>query len=58
MTNSGRTEQYSDFLTRYQEFVKAKVEHAVDDHRHDALDEDGQSITHLAMALSARGASV
>lgn len=54
MTNSGRTEQYTDFLTRCQEFVKAKVETAVDDRRHDALDEDGQSITHLAMALSVR----
>ena len=53
--NSGRSEQYSDFLTRCQEFVKAKVETAVDDRRHDQVDEDGrQAITHLAMAMSAR----
>ena len=52
--NSGQPEQYSDFLTRCQEFVKAKVETAVDDRRHDQVDEDGQAITHLAMAMSAR----
>ena len=51
---SGRPEQYSDFLTRCQEFVKAKVETVVDDWRHDQVDEDGQAITHLAMAMSAR----
>lgn len=52
--NSGLPEQYSDFLTKCQEFVKAKVETAVDDRRHDQVDEDGKAITHLAMAMSAR----
>lgn len=58
ITNSGRPEQYSDFLTRCQEFVKAKEETAVDDRRHDQVDEDGQAITHLAMAMSARDLDV
>lgn len=43
-----------DFLTRCQDFVKSKIESAVDDRRHDAVSKDGESVTHLAMAISAR----
>lgn len=52
--NNGRPEQYEDFLTRCQAFVQGKIETAVDDRRHDPVDKDGESVVHLAMAMSAR----
>lgn len=50
LSRSGRADKYQDFLERCQHFVQSKVEIAVDDRRHDQVDEDGQSITHLAIA--------
>ncbi len=54
VTNSGRPEQYLDFLSRCQDYMKSEIETAVDDRRHDPVAEDGQSVTHLAMGISAR----
>lgn len=54
VTSSGRPEQYMDFLTRCQDYVKSKIESVVDDRRHDAVSKNGESVTHLAMAISAR----
>lgn len=52
--NSGRPDEYKEFLTKCQEFVQKKIETAVDDRRHDPVDKDGEAVTHLAMAMSAR----
>lgn len=53
VTSSGRPEQYMDFLSRCQDFVKSKIESVVDDRCHDAVSKDGESVAHLAMAISA-----
>ena len=42
------------FLVKCQEFVTNKLEMAVNDGRHDPVDEEGQAVTHLPMAISAR----
>ena len=52
LTSSGRPEEYADFLQRCQRFIQGNVDTAVDDRRHDAVDENGDSIVHLAMAMS------
>lgn len=54
LNNSGRPEEYQYFLEKCQKFVQGKVETAVDDRRHDAVDKDGDTVVHLAMALSAK----
>ena len=54
VTNSGRPEQFKDFLVKCQEFVSSKIETTVDDRRHDPVAADGEVVTHLAMAISAR----
>ena len=54
LTNSGRPEEYRVFLEKCQGFVQGKIETAVDDRHHDTVDSDtGESVVHLAMALSA-----
>ena len=51
-TNTGRPEQYLDFLAECQKFISSSVETAVDDRRHDEVDK-GEVVTHLALSLSA-----
>ena len=51
--NAGRPEMFSAFLEECQRYISATVETAVDDRRHDSIDDGGQAITHLAKALSA-----
>ena len=45
LNNSGRPEEYHDFLVKCQEFVANKLETAVDDRRHDPVDEEGYSLS-------------
>ena len=54
VNNTGRPEGYSIFLQKCQDFIKGKVETAVDDRRHDNVTNNGESVVHLAMAMSAR----
>ena len=54
LSNSSHPEQFKEFLVKCQEFVTTKVETAVDDRRHDPIADDGEAVTHLAMAISAR----
>lgn len=54
LTKSGRPEEYKEFLVKCQNYVASKVETAVDDRRHDPLTNEGESVTHLAMAISVR----
>ena len=49
--NEGRPEMYDAFLQECEKFISASVETAVDDRRHDDV-ENGESVVHLAMALS------
>ena len=51
--NPGRPEEYGTFLEQCQKYINATIETAVDDRRHDAVDEE-EVVTHLAMALSVR----
>lgn len=54
VNNTGRLEEYSLFLQTCQDFIKGKVDTAVDDRRHDNVTDNGESVVHLAMAMSAR----
>ena len=45
---------YDAFLEECKKFISASVETAVDDRRHDDV-ENGESVVHLAMALSIPG---
>ena len=51
--NKGQPEKYSEFLQECQNYIAEKVETAVDDRRHDIV-QDGDPVVHLAAALSAR----
>lgn len=51
--NQGRPEKYSVFLEKCQSYISSTVETAVDDRRHDDV-QDGDVITHLACALGVR----
>ena len=56
VNNTGRPEEYSVisvFLQKCQDFIKGKVETAVDDRRHDNVTDSGESVVHIAMATSA-----
>lgn len=50
--NEGRPEEYGIFLELCQEYIVSTIKTAVDDRRHDAVDEE--VVTHLATALSVR----
>ena len=52
--NTGRPEAYTTFLEECQRYIASAVETAVDERRHDTVDKNGQVITHLTFALSAR----
>ena len=52
--NEGRPEAFTVFLENCQEYLDSSVEMAVDEHRHDTVEADGDVITHLAKALSVR----
>ncbi|CAB4039823.1 Hypothetical predicted protein, partial [Paramuricea clavata] len=54
VNNTGRPEDYPLFLQKCQDYIKGKVETAVDDRRHDNVTENGESVVHLAMAMNAR----
>ena len=49
--NEGRPEMYEAFLQECKKFISASVETAIHDRRHDDV-ENGESVVHLAMALS------
>ena len=52
--NTGRSEPYTAFLEECQQYIALTVETAVDERRYDTVDKNGQVITNLACALSAR----
>ena len=52
--NNGRPEEYKVFLNKCQELVQGRIETAVGDRRHDSIDESGETVVHLAMAMSAQ----
>ena len=54
ITNEGRPEEYMYFLQKCQELLQGKIETAVDDRRHDNIDSDGESVVHLAVAMSTK----
>lgn len=54
LNNKGRPETYQIFLQKCQEFINGKLETAVNDRRHDHVTASGESVVHLAMAISAR----
>ena len=54
VNNTGRPEEYSVFLQKCQEYIQGKIETAVDDRRHDNVTDNGETVVHLAMAMSAR----
>ena len=51
--NNGRPDEYKVFLNKCQELAQGRIETAVDDRRHDSVDESGETAVHLAMAMSA-----
>ncbi len=51
VNNEGRPEMYKAFLEECKKFINTAVETAVDDRRHDDVD-NGESVVHLATALS------
>ena len=51
--SDGRPEKYTVFLEECKRYLQASVETAVDERRHDAVD-NGEVVTHLARALSVR----
>ena len=54
ITNMGRPEVYTYFFQKCQELLQGKIETAVDDMRHNNIDSDGESVVHLAVAMSAK----
>ena len=51
--SDGRPEKYTVFLEECKRYLQASVETAVDERRHDAVD-NGEVVTHFARALSVR----
>ena len=51
--NDGRPEKYNVFLKECQSYLEGSIETAVDERRHDAVD-NGEVVTYLACALSVR----
>ncbi|KAI6648992.1 hypothetical protein LOD99_6875 [Oopsacas minuta] len=51
--NTGRPESYTVFLEECKRYLETSIEIAVDEHRHDAVD-NGEVVTHLAHAFSMR----